>query len=142
MSDRLYRSVDDRMVAGVCGGVAARLGIDPSIVRVVWALLVFPTGFVAFAAYIVMWLVVPQAPVGYFPAGSRPGTPRRYGGMDAAPLLLGGALILAGAWFLLRELFPFLDPGHFWPVALVILGIGLIVWAYQRSHDDPRSHRP
>lgn len=60
MRERLYRSVDDRMIAGVCGGIAARLDIDPSIVRVVWALLVFPTGLVALAAYVVMWLVVPQ----------------------------------------------------------------------------------
>lgn len=142
MTDRLYRSVDDRMMAGVCGGVAARLGIDPSIVRIVWALLVLPTGLIAVAAYIVMWLVVPLAPVGHFPAASRAAAPRRYGGIDAAPLFIGGGLILAGAWFLLRDLFPFLDPGRFWPVALVILGVGLIVWANQRSHDDPRSHRP
>jgi phage shock protein C len=142
MSDRLYRSTDDRMIAGVCGGVAARLGIDPSIVRVVWALLVFPTGLVALAAYLVMWLVVPQAPISYATGRQRSATARRYGGIDAGPLFVGGALILTGAWFLLRDLFPFLDPGRFWPVALVILGIGLIVWAYQRSHDDPWSHRP
>lgn len=141
MSDRLYRSVDDRMIAGVCGGIAARLDIDPAIVRVVWALLVFPTGLVALAAYVVMWLVVPPAPRGVA-AGARSVTPRRYGGIDAGPLFVGGALILGGAWFLLRDLFPVLDPGRFWPVALVVLGIGLIVWAYQRSHDDPWSHRP
>ena len=37
MDDRLYRSVDDRMLAGVAGGVAERLDADPSIIRVVWA---------------------------------------------------------------------------------------------------------
>jgi phage shock protein C len=140
MTDRLYRSVDDRMIAGVCGGVAARLGIDPSIVRVVWAILILPTGFIALAAYLLMWLIVPQAPVGMgpMPAVSRGGR----NGIDAAPLLVGGAFILVGGWLLLRELFPILDPGRFWPVALVILGVGLVVWAYQRSHDDPWSHRP
>jgi phage shock protein C len=141
MSDRLYRSVDDRMLAGVCGGIAERLDIDPWIVRVVWALLVLPTGFVALAAYGVMWLVVPQAPKDLV----RPGRPMGRspaGGRDGLTLVVGAALVLGGAWFLLRDLFPFLDPGRLWPVALVILGAGLIIWAYQRSQDDPWSHRP
>ena len=62
MDDRLYRSVDDRMLAGVAGGVAERLDADPSIIRVVWALLVVLTGGLALVAYIVMAIVVPDAP--------------------------------------------------------------------------------
>ena len=62
MDDRLYRSVDDRMLAGVAGGVAERLDADPSIIRVVWALLVVLTGGLALVAYIVMAIVVPEAP--------------------------------------------------------------------------------
>ena len=42
MSERLYRSRDDRMIAGVAGGIAERLSIDPTIVRVIWAVLVLP----------------------------------------------------------------------------------------------------
>ena len=34
MNDRLYRSVDDRVIAGVCGGLAVRFALDPSLVRV------------------------------------------------------------------------------------------------------------
>lgn len=64
MDDRLYRSVDDRMLAGVAGGVADRLDADPSIIRVVWALLIVLTGGVALVAYIVMAIVVPDAPDG------------------------------------------------------------------------------
>ena len=37
MNDRLYRSVDDRVLAGVCGGLAVRLAIDPSLVRIGYA---------------------------------------------------------------------------------------------------------
>ena len=142
MTERLYRSTDDRMIAGVCGGLAARLDIDPSIVRVVWALLLFPTGFVAVAAYGVMWLVVPLAPRGMVTRDARRVGHTRAGGRDGLTLFIGGAFILVGAWFLLRDLVPFLDPGRLWPVALVILGIGLIIWAYQRSQDGPWSHRP
>ncbi len=60
MSQRLYRSRDDRMIAGVAGGLAERLDIDPAIVRIVWAILIVPTGFLAFLVYIVAALVIPD----------------------------------------------------------------------------------
>ena len=72
MDDRLYRSVDHRMLAGVAGGVAERLDADPSIIRIVWALLIVPTGGVALVAYIVMAVVVPDAPGGGPDAGPAP----------------------------------------------------------------------
>jgi phage shock protein PspC (stress-responsive transcriptional regulator) len=58
--DRLYRSVDDRILAGVCGGLADRLAIDPSVVRIVWVLLTFASGGLFLLVYIVMALVVPE----------------------------------------------------------------------------------
>jgi len=62
MDDRLYRSRNDRVLTGVAGGVAERLDADPSIIRVVWALLVILTGGIALVAYVVMAVVVPEAP--------------------------------------------------------------------------------
>lgn len=64
MTDRLYRSRDDRMIAGVAGGVAEMLDADPSIIRIVWALLVFLTGGIALLVYVVMAIVVPERPEG------------------------------------------------------------------------------
>jgi phage shock protein PspC (stress-responsive transcriptional regulator) len=60
MSDRLYRSRDDRMLAGVAGGLAEMWDADPSLVRIVWALLVPLTGGIALVVYIVMAIVVPE----------------------------------------------------------------------------------
>ena len=60
MADRLYRSRSDRMLAGVAGGLAEMWGADPSLVRIVWALLVVLTGGVALVVYIVMAIVVPE----------------------------------------------------------------------------------
>ena len=65
MAERLYRSRDDRMLAGVAGGVAESLDADPSLVRILWALLTIFTGGLAFLVYIVMAIVVPVAPPGY-----------------------------------------------------------------------------
>ena len=64
MDDRLYRSSDDRMIAGVAGGVAEHIDADPSIIRIVWAILIFLTGGLALLVYIVMAIVVPERPLG------------------------------------------------------------------------------
>jgi len=64
VTDRLYRSRDDRILAGVAGGLAENLDVDPSIIRIVWALLVFLTGGIALLVYIVMAIVVPERPEG------------------------------------------------------------------------------
>lgn len=56
---RLTRSVDDRMIAGVCGGVARYLGVDPTLVRVGTALLTLAGG-IGIAAYLVAWLLLPE----------------------------------------------------------------------------------
>jgi phage shock protein PspC (stress-responsive transcriptional regulator) len=60
MNDHLHRSRDDRMLAGVAGGLAEMWDADPSLVRLVWALLVIFTGGIALLVYIVMAIVVPE----------------------------------------------------------------------------------
>ena len=81
MTRRLFRSRDDRMLAGVAGGLAELWDADPSVVRVVWAILVPFTGGFALLAYVIMALVVPEEgeePVAYAqPAAafSSPSTP-------------------------------------------------------------------
>jgi phage shock protein C len=85
MDDRLYRSVDDRMLAGVAGGVAERLDADPSIIRVVWALLIVLTGGLALVAYVVMAIVVPEAPLDQAAQGSATGEGLEGSPSDAAP---------------------------------------------------------
>jgi phage shock protein C len=60
MTNRLYRSRDDRMLAGVAGGLADYWDADPSLIRLIWALLVIATGGVALVVYIVMAIVVPE----------------------------------------------------------------------------------
>jgi phage shock protein C len=64
---RLYRSADDRILAGVCGGVAAYFDVDPVIVRIIWFLSVFFTGTLTFWAYLVMIVVVPIEPAEWPP---------------------------------------------------------------------------
>jgi phage shock protein C len=56
---RLVRSRNDRMIAGVAGGLAATLNIDPLLVRIVLLALAFLNGF-GFLLYLVLWLLVPN----------------------------------------------------------------------------------
>src|SRR5438270_11263510 len=73
---RLYRSTDDRILAGVCGGLAQHLDIDVRAVRVGFAVLAFVggTGLILYAAF---WAIVPQRPDGGEPARRPRGGPRR-----------------------------------------------------------------
>lgn len=58
---RLYRSRDDKMVGGVCGGIAEYCGFDSTIVRLV-AALVMPCWGSGLVAYLVAWVVIPIEP--------------------------------------------------------------------------------
>lgn len=62
MIKRLYRSRKNRMIAGVCGGIAEYFNIDPTIVRVIAVLLLLPGALPGFIPYIVLWVVVPKNP--------------------------------------------------------------------------------
>lgn len=69
MNDRLYRSRSERMLAGVAGGVADRFDLDPSFVRIAWAILTILSGGIFLLIYIVMAIVVPDEPVGGLAGG-------------------------------------------------------------------------
>jgi phage shock protein C len=63
MSDQykqLYRSSDDRMISGVCGGLGEYFNIDPTIIRLIFVFGSFITGSFLFWVYIVMMFVVPE----------------------------------------------------------------------------------
>ncbi|MFV8826519.1 PspC domain-containing protein [Alkalihalobacterium sp. APHAB7] len=61
MQKRLFRTVHDRKLAGVCGGLATYFGIDPSLVRVLFIILFFLTaGFPLLLGYIAAAFVIPN----------------------------------------------------------------------------------
>jgi phage shock protein C len=63
---RFYRSRTDKVIAGVCGGLAERFGWDPLLVRILTVLLFFfLAGPLILIAYIVTCLITPYAPTGY-----------------------------------------------------------------------------
>ena len=180
MGTRLYRSRDDRMLAGVAGGLAELWDADPSLVRIVWALL------------------------DGLDRRDRPGRVRRHGDrrpgggrgrpgsrvrVDAATgrrrardravrrdrrtaaastgghngerrrtlaraarrerraardpdsrtgaIIIGGLLVVVGGFFLVREYLPTIDFDWFWPAALVLLGVVVLVSALRPGRSGP-----
>jgi phage shock protein C len=69
----LFRSRSQRMIAGVCGGLAQTYGWDVTIVRLVTALLIFFTGIPVFV-YFAAWIIVPEEPI-VFPMTPPPPPP-------------------------------------------------------------------
>jgi len=72
-SKKLTRSRKDNKIAGVCGGFAEYLDIDSTLVRVIWLMLIFFGGW-GLLAYIIAWIVMPQAPVAEFAPVATPST--------------------------------------------------------------------
>ena len=127
---RLERSVTDRQLAGVCGGLGVYLGLDPVLVRVLWIVLTVIPGAILFGviAYLVAWLIIPEA------AGAERAAPRKrltrsvtdtkvagvcgglaeYCGVDSTPVrllwvvlticpgaIIGGLIVYGVAWLVM-----------------------------------------
>ncbi len=118
---RLYRSRKDRMLAGVCGGIAEYLEVDPILVRLVFLALLFSG--VGVLIYLVAWILIPEEPL--------EGTPEPVQEPDAEHLRrvrrnTGILLIVVGALLLVGELFPAWDLFRLWPLLLILLGLYLL----------------
>jgi len=59
---RLYRSRKDRMICGVCSGIAEYFGIDPMLVRLLWIVLTLLSLGAGIIAYLIACVIVPEKP--------------------------------------------------------------------------------
>jgi phage shock protein C len=124
----LRRRLDNRVIAGVCSGLADYFGIDPILVRLAFVVITFAGG-AGILAYIVLWIVMTPAPIG---------TSIQPVATDLArqgPLWLGAFLIALGVLFLIGNtgLVTWWTWSLFWPLALVALGV-LILSNRVRAH--------
>ena len=63
MQKKLYRNTQNKMLAGVCSGLAEYLNIDPTVIRVIWALIAL--GGAGLVAYLVCALIIPEKPTDF-----------------------------------------------------------------------------
>lgn len=64
---RLYRSRNDRLLGGVCAGLADYFNIDPTIMRLLYILLCFVSLGSGVLIYVVLWVIVPESKVYHMP---------------------------------------------------------------------------
>lgn len=112
----LTRSRSDRMVAGVCGGLAEYLGLDSVWVRLAFVVLTIVSGGAALLGYVVAWIVIPEGDGVGAPPEKRPG----------GSIVVGALLVMVGVGALVDRLVPWLDR-IFWPIAIIALGVALIL---------------
>jgi len=116
---RLYKSRTERMIDGVCGGVAEYLGIDPTLVRIAFVLLLFYGGL-GLVLYLIGLILMPTAPAGY--VAKRPVRP--HPSQRSNTLFWGVLLVTVGGLWLLNNLgFVVWHRwwGFSWSVALAVL---------------------
>jgi phage shock protein C len=146
---KFYRSRTDKVVAGVCGGLAEYFDIDPVLVRLLFVVLTIAAGG-GVLAYIILWIITKEKPLDFNqsqnppvmenqpsnsqePQGSQENQkydpflkpPRRH--RDRGSLIGGLVLITLGALFLADEFIPHVSFGDLWPILLVVIGIGLLI---------------
>jgi phage shock protein C len=148
MNSRLYRSRTDRFLGGVCGGIGKYLGIDPTIIRLVFLVLLFTQGF-GFLIYLILWILLPveggaEASTGS--VGDRLGEGMKGVGEDIrnvaqtphpqAGLWFGAGLIVLGVVLFAERLGEMLGLGWLtqwvnwstlWPILIIVLGVALIL---------------
>jgi phage shock protein PspC (stress-responsive transcriptional regulator)/two-component sensor histidine kinase len=138
----LGRRRDDRVVGGVCAGVAGWLGVDPTIVRLAAVLLALANGLGA-VLYVAAWALLPEGPTGAggaaHKAGSQAAGHGAWGtGVERRSLERAVALglITLGLLLVIRSAAPVFPDQLVWPAAVVAAGVGL-VWA--RADDADRA---
>ncbi|MGI6712335.1 MAG: PspC domain-containing protein [Bacillota bacterium] len=64
MTEKLYRSRKEKMIAGVCGGIGVKTNIDPTIMRLIWvvASLLLAAGIGGLFIYILFAIIIPLEP--------------------------------------------------------------------------------
>lgn len=145
---KIYRSRRDRVIAGVCGGIAEYFNIDPVWVRIGWVLSVLLKGL-GLIAYVLCWILIPEKEeaIAYggeaaSPGGEATSTQGATGAVEGEagkrrssiwPLegsqpraIIGIVLIVLGCIFALTAFVPFLDGRVFWALVLIALGLVLV----------------
>jgi phage shock protein C len=146
LTKRLYRSDENRVIGGVCGGIAEYFDLDPTLVRLLWVILTFSAG-IGLLAYIVSMIIIPgrpqtvakystddidsgvNGPAGRedstgIPSGEENRQSRRTN--DRNRVFAGIVLIALGIFFLARRWFYWIDLHRLWPVLLILAGVYVI----------------
>ncbi len=135
-----WRRSRNKVIAGVCGGIAEKFKIDPVVVRLIFVLLLIFGGG-GLLAYIILWIVLPEAPwvmpgkTESFDKGvtdepvmdnTEPVNPEKTQQASRTQLVLGLIMIGVGGLFLVAAFIPSFNVHDLWPLALIVFGLFLL----------------
>lgn len=137
---KLRRSYKDTIIGGVSGGLGEYFATDPLIFRILFIVLLF-TGGGGFLIYLLMWIFIPKdvPKLGDdFDEAKKEKQEKPFVDVDNpeekkpgnGSIIGGTILIFIGLFFLLDNLWPWLDFSDLWPVALVIAGLAIVKMNY------------
>ncbi len=143
---KLYRSVTNKVIGGVAGGLSEYFDIDVALVRLLFVLLLLFSGG-GLLAYIILWIVVPKRPVllEKNPAGGAAETSTQYETASnhdktSRSAVAGIILVFLGLLFLFDNLLPWYNIHMFWPLILVFAGILIMFPEILKSNSKTESH--
>lgn len=119
---RVRRSRQDRVIGGVCGGLAQYLQVDPVLLRIAAVALAL-SGGAGVVAYIVSWILIPEA------TGPEPAPSERVENRHGLAVAAGAALVAVGGLLLLNQVVPWFNAAIVWPVVVVIVGAMVLISA-------------
>lgn len=130
MSKKLYRSREDKIIGGVCGGLAKYFDVDPTLIRILAVVSIFING-IGIIAYIIAWIIVPLEP-------SNSNRTEDVSDEEIRVLTtrdkvqrrrIAGGLILVviGGVFLMYAYIPWFGLRKLWPLILIAIGLVIIV---------------
>ncbi|MTI96315.1 MAG: PspC domain-containing protein [Firmicutes bacterium] len=126
MNKRLYRDINNRMLAGVCAGVAAYFGLDPALVRVGAVILGLFLAPLMAVLYVLAAVIIPVE-AGQTISGTT-GAGYNNRGLGWLLIIVGGFLLFMNVlWPYMRLWFPQINFQALWPLVFVIVGLALIL---------------
>ena len=135
MQDRLVRKTDDKMIAGVCGGLAEYVGVDVTLMRLAFLFLFFASG-IGVVIYIMLAVIVPsegREGGGSIEENIQELTETLSDQVNAipdeqrSPLIFAGLMIMAGLYFLLNNFGVRIDLDFVWPLMLIGFGGWMLI---------------
>jgi phage shock protein C len=137
MKAGLKRNPSNKVIAGVCSGLARHLNIDPTIVRLIFVFLaIFAFGGVI--VYIVLWAILPEGNYvldenEYASQGADAKVDSTSEQKGKTQLFMGTALIIIGVLLLVIAFIPQFNFWDFWPLAFIVAGVLLLNQARKKT---------
>lgn len=131
MNNQLHKSEYDKMIFGVCGGVAEYLDIDSSIVRIIWAISSLLAG-AGILVYLLAAIILPYGDSHDFQGEEKK---TKINNIEQRNVI-GIILIICGAFLMLRNFAFYINFDYVWSTLLIILGFIVVLKGREKRNKD------